>query len=81
MRSCSATRMIAPRLQSQTRANRRLHSSGNRTSALGYLFGVDFLWDPIAAMSIGAATGASFIREVVTGVYESDMGHLVAERR
>lgn len=37
-------------------------------------FGVDFLWDPIAAMSIAAATGASFIREVVTGVYESDMG-------
>lgn len=37
-------------------------------------FGVDFLWDPIAALSIAAATGASFIREVVTGVYESDMG-------
>jgi membrane complex biogenesis BtpA family protein len=37
-------------------------------------FGVDFLWDPIAAMSIAAATGAAFIREVVTGVYESDMG-------
>lgn len=38
------------------------------------IFGVDFLWDPIAALSIGAATGASFIREVITGVYESDMG-------
>lgn len=37
-------------------------------------FGVDYLWDPIAALSIAAATGASFIREVVTGVYESDMG-------
>ena len=37
-------------------------------------FGVDFLWDPTAALSIAAATGASFIREVVTGVYESDMG-------
>lgn len=37
-------------------------------------FGVDFLWDPIAALSIASATGASFIREVVTGVYESDMG-------
>ena len=37
-------------------------------------FGVDFLWDPIAALSIAAATGAAFIREVVTGVYESDMG-------
>jgi membrane complex biogenesis BtpA family protein len=37
-------------------------------------FGVDFLWDPIAALSIAAVTGAAFIREVVTGVYESDMG-------
>ncbi len=37
-------------------------------------FGVDFLWDPIAALSIASATGASFIREVITGVYESDMG-------
>jgi membrane complex biogenesis BtpA family protein len=37
-------------------------------------FGVDFLWDPVAAMCIAAATGASFIREVLTGVYESDMG-------
>lgn len=37
-------------------------------------FGVDFLWDPLAAMSIAAATGASFMREVITGVYESDMG-------
>jgi len=37
-------------------------------------FGVDFLWDPVAALSVAAVTGASFIREVVTGVYESDMG-------
>jgi len=37
-------------------------------------FGVDFLWDAQAAMAVAAATGASFIREVVTGVYESDMG-------
>jgi membrane complex biogenesis BtpA family protein len=37
-------------------------------------FGVDFLWDPIAALSIAAVTGAYFIREVLTGVYESDMG-------
>lgn len=37
-------------------------------------FGVDFLWDAHAAMAVAAATGASFIREVVTGVYESDMG-------
>jgi uncharacterized protein len=37
-------------------------------------FGVDFLWDARAALAIGAATGASFMREVATGVYESDMG-------
>jgi len=37
-------------------------------------FGVDFLWDPRAPLAIAQATGATFIREVVTGVYESDMG-------
>ena len=37
-------------------------------------FGVDFLWDALAALAIAKATGASFIREVITGVYESDMG-------
>lgn len=37
-------------------------------------FGVDFLWDPRAALAVGVATGASFMREVTTGVYESDMG-------
>jgi uncharacterized protein len=37
-------------------------------------FGVDYLWDAQAALSVATATGASFIREVATGVYESDMG-------
>lgn len=37
-------------------------------------FGIDFLWDPFAAIAIAYATGASFIREVLTGTYESDMG-------
>ncbi len=37
-------------------------------------FGVDFLWDPMAAIAIANATNASFIREVMTGFYESDMG-------
>lgn len=37
-------------------------------------FGVDFLCDPRAAMAIAHATGGRFIREVLTGVYESDMG-------
>lgn len=37
-------------------------------------FGVDFLWDPAAALAIAMATGAAFMREVTTGAYESDMG-------
>ena len=37
-------------------------------------FGVDFLWDTNAALAVAAATGASFIRGVMTGAYESDMG-------
>jgi membrane complex biogenesis BtpA family protein len=37
-------------------------------------FGVDFLWDAKAPLAVAKATGASFVREVFTGVYESDMG-------
>jgi len=37
-------------------------------------FGVDFLWDPMAAIAMANATGAAFMREVLTGTYESDMG-------
>src|SRR5712691_7848009 len=37
-------------------------------------FGVDYLWDAQAALAVAAVSGASFIREVTTGVYESDMG-------
>src|SRR6266540_1089691 len=37
-------------------------------------FGVDYLWDAEAALAVAAVSGASFIREVATGVYESDMG-------
>ena len=37
-------------------------------------FGVDFLWDPMAALAVANATGACFIREVNSGLYESDMG-------
>jgi uncharacterized protein len=51
-------------------------------------FGVDFLWDAKCALAVAAATGAAFIREVATGVWESDMGllspdaaHLLRERR
>ncbi len=37
-------------------------------------FGVDYLWDPKVPLAVGLATGAAFVREVFTGVYESDMG-------
>jgi membrane complex biogenesis BtpA family protein len=40
----------------------------------GVPFGVDFLWDARCALAVAAATGASFMREVATGVWESDMG-------
>jgi membrane complex biogenesis BtpA family protein len=37
-------------------------------------FGVDYLWDPVATVALAVATGARFGREVMTGVYDSDMG-------
>lgn len=37
-------------------------------------FGVNILWDPIASIALARATGATFVREVMTGVYESDLG-------
>ena len=37
-------------------------------------FGVDYLWDPVATVSVAVATGARFGREVTTGIYDSDMG-------
>jgi membrane complex biogenesis BtpA family protein len=40
----------------------------------GLPFGIDFLWDPFAAIAIANATDALFIREVLSGTYESDMG-------
>ena len=37
-------------------------------------YGVNILWDAIASLALARATGARFIREVLTGVYESDLG-------
>jgi uncharacterized protein len=37
-------------------------------------FGVNLLWDPIASLAVARATGARFVREVMTGIYESDLG-------
>lgn len=37
-------------------------------------FGVNVLWDAVATIDLAVATGASFVREVFTGVYGSDFG-------
>ncbi len=37
-------------------------------------YGVDLLWDPMAALAVASAVRACFVREVFTGVYDSDMG-------
>lgn len=37
-------------------------------------FGVNVLWDPMSTMALAAATGAAFVREIMTGHYASDMG-------
>lgn len=37
-------------------------------------FGVNYLWDPEASVAIASATGASFVREIFTGLFASDMG-------
>jgi membrane complex biogenesis BtpA family protein len=37
-------------------------------------FGVDILWDPVAAIALGRAVGASFVREVFSGAYAGDFG-------
>jgi uncharacterized protein len=37
-------------------------------------YGVNVLWDPMATMALAAVTGATFVREIFTGTYASDMG-------
>jgi len=37
-------------------------------------FGVNVLWDPIQSLNLAMATGAKFIREIISGVYASDFG-------
>ncbi|HXX61449.1 MAG TPA: BtpA/SgcQ family protein [Candidatus Sulfotelmatobacter sp.] len=47
---------------------------GELRSAVRVPFGVNVLWDARASLALARATGAAFIREVLTGVYESDLG-------
>jgi membrane complex biogenesis BtpA family protein len=63
-----------------------LEASTAMASAIGQLrrdlrlpFGVDLLWDPRSAIAVARATGAAFVREVFTGVFESDMGLLAPD--
>ena len=37
-------------------------------------FGVNVLWDSMSSVALAAATGADFMREILTGTYASDMG-------
>lgn len=47
---------------------------GELKREIGIPFGVNVLWDPIASLDLAAATGAGFIREIMSGVYASDFG-------
>lgn len=47
---------------------------GALASEIEVPFGVNVLWDPMATMALAAATGAAFVREIMTGAYASDMG-------
>jgi membrane complex biogenesis BtpA family protein len=47
---------------------------GELMSEIKVPFGVNCLWDPIASLDLAAATGAYFIREIMSGVYASDFG-------
>lgn len=47
---------------------------GEVRSQLAVPFGVNVLWDAVASIDLAVATGASFVREVFTGVYASDFG-------
>jgi len=50
------------------------HVIGALRSEITVPFGVNVLWDPMATMAVAAATSASFVREIFTGMYASDMG-------
>lgn len=47
---------------------------GEMRSSIRVPFGVNILWDPTASIDLAVATGASFVREIFTGVYASDFG-------
>lgn len=50
------------------------YAIGQVRSEIKLPFGVNVLWDPMSSVALAAATGAKFIREIMTGTYASDMG-------
>jgi uncharacterized protein len=52
---------------------------GRLRDEIGVPFGVDLLWDPRSALAVARATGAAFVREVFTGVFDTDMGLLAPD--
>jgi membrane complex biogenesis BtpA family protein len=47
---------------------------GQLRSEIRRPFGVNLVFDPVSSLAVARATGACFVREVFTGVYESDLG-------
>ena len=47
---------------------------GKLSREISVPFGVNVLWDPLSSIALAAATGATFVREIFTGTYASDMG-------
>lgn len=47
---------------------------GELSKELSLPYGVNVLWDPKASIDLAVATGATFVREIFTGVYASDFG-------
>ena len=47
---------------------------GRLSPEIAVPFGVNVLWDARSTMALAAATGAAFVREIMTGTYASDMG-------
>lgn len=47
---------------------------GELKSEITVPYGVNVLWDPKASLDLAVAVGASFVREIFTGVYASDFG-------
>ncbi len=55
------------------------HVIGRLRGELRVPYGTNLLWDPAASVAAAVASGASFIREVLTGVYDCDMGLLAPD--